>query len=54
MKLFGRPADEDVMFASRAGRVRDIGVTQAMYSRVFYAALSLVAALATALVYGEI
>jgi ATP-binding cassette, subfamily B, bacterial len=52
VKLFGRPVDEDEMFASRAGRVRDIGVTQAMYSRVFYAALSLVAALATALVYG--
>src|SRR4029077_13230872 len=39
-------------FADRAGRVRDIGVTSALYSQVFFAALMLVAALATALVYG--
>jgi ATP-binding cassette subfamily B protein len=51
-KLFGRPGDDDREFSGRAGRVRDIGVTQAMYSRIFFAALMLVAALATALVYG--
>jgi ATP-binding cassette subfamily B protein len=51
-KLFGRPAEDDRVFGERAGRVRDIGVTQAMYARVFFAALMLVAALATALVYG--
>jgi ATP-binding cassette subfamily B protein len=51
-KLFGRPGDDDREFSGRAGRVRDIGVTQAMYSRVFFAALMLVASLATALVYG--
>src|SRR5208283_5776620 len=37
---------------SKAGRVRDIGVTQAMYARFFIAALTLTAALATAVVYG--
>ena len=50
--LFGRPAEESEHFADRAGRVRDIGVTIAMYGRVFIAALTLVAALATALTYG--
>jgi hypothetical protein len=39
-------------FDQKAGRVRDIGVTQAMYSAVFMAALLLTASLATALVYG--
>ena len=52
VKLFGRPAEERHAFESRAGRVRDIGVTQAMYARFFIAALSLTAALATAVVYG--
>jgi ATP-binding cassette subfamily B protein len=52
VKLFGRPREEDRAFASRAGRVRDIGVVQAMYGRIFFAALMLTAALATALVYG--
>src|SRR4029077_7752552 len=36
----------------RAGRVRDIGITTAMYGRVFIVALGLVAALAQALTYG--
>jgi ATP-binding cassette, subfamily B, bacterial len=52
VKLFGRPADEREAFESKAGRVRDIGVTQAMYARFFIAALTLTAALATAVVYG--
>ncbi|SEG65510.1 ATP-binding cassette, subfamily B [Thermomonospora echinospora] len=51
-KLYGRPAEESGMFADRAGRVRDIGVVAAMYGRVFFTALTLVAALATAMVYG--
>jgi len=51
-KLFGRPADEDEAFAGRAARVRDIGVQIAMANRYFFTALTLVAALATALVYG--
>ena len=52
VKLFGRPAEESSTFAGRAGRVRDIGVTSTMYSAVVMTALALVAALATALVYG--
>ncbi|HEV2993681.1 MAG TPA: ABC transporter ATP-binding protein [Acidimicrobiia bacterium] len=52
VKLFGHPSEETRSFASRAGRVRDIGVIQAMYARFFFVALTLTAALATALVYG--
>jgi ATP-binding cassette subfamily B protein len=52
VKLFGRPAEESGGFDAKAARVRDIGVTQAMYSRIFIAALTLTAALATAVVYG--
>ncbi len=52
VKLFGRPAEEDISFRNRAARVRDIGVTSAMYARAFFVALTLVAALAQALVYG--
>jgi ATP-binding cassette, subfamily B, bacterial len=52
VKLFGRPDQESKVFAERAGRVRDIGVTQSMYGQVFSSSLSLLAALATAVVYG--
>ncbi len=52
VKLFGRPGQERDEFEQKAGRVRDIGVTQAMYARFFIAALTLTAALATAVVYG--
>ncbi|MGA9148770.1 MAG: ABC transporter ATP-binding protein [Candidatus Nanopelagicales bacterium] len=52
VKLFGRPADEDASFSDKSGRVRDIGVRIAMANRYFFAALTLVAALATAMVYG--
>jgi len=52
VKLFGRPEDERGSFEDKAGRVRDIGVTQAMYTRIFIAALMLTASLATAVVYG--
>ncbi len=51
-KLFGRPEQEDAEFSGRAARVRDIGVSIAMANRYFFTALTLVAALATALVYG--
>lgn len=50
--LFGRPAEESRSFSERATRVRDIGVLSAMYSRTFFVALTLVASLAQALVYG--
>jgi len=52
VKLFGRPDDEIDEFADRAVQIRDIGVRTAMLSRVFVTALSLVSALAQALIYG--
>jgi ATP-binding cassette subfamily B protein len=52
VKLFGRPNAEETAFRDKAGRVRDIGVTSAMYGRVFFVSLTTVAALATAMVYG--
>ena len=52
VKLFGRPEDEAENFSSKAARVRDIGVRMAMANRWFFTALTLVAALATAIVYG--
>ena len=52
IKLFGRPDHESQEFATRAGRVRDIGVRTAMVQTTFFTALTLVSALALALVYG--
>ncbi|WP_236945087.1 ABC transporter ATP-binding protein [Kocuria flava] len=52
VKLFGRPEAESAEFARRAGRVRDIGVRVAMLQTTFVTALTLVSALALALVYG--
>lgn len=52
VKLFGRPEDEASLFAGRARRVRDIGIRIAMANRWFFTALTLVAALATAVTYG--
>lgn len=52
VKLFGRPQDEASLFAGRARRVRDIGIRIAMANRWFFTALTLVAALATAVTYG--
>jgi ATP-binding cassette, subfamily B, bacterial len=51
VKLFGRADNETDRFADRASRVADIGVSTAMHSRALFAALGLVGALATALVY---
>jgi ATP-binding cassette, subfamily B, bacterial len=52
VKLFGRPREESEVFSGRAGRVRDIGVVQSMYGQVFFISLTLLAALATAVIYG--
>ena len=51
VKLFGRQDQEVEEFGDRAGRVRDIGVKTALYSRTFFIALGLVAAIGTALIY---
>ncbi|MGB6051565.1 MAG: ABC transporter ATP-binding protein [Rhodococcus sp. (in: high G+C Gram-positive bacteria)] len=52
VKLFGQPDNESREFAVRASRVRDIGVRAAMVQTVFVTALTLVSALALAVVYG--
>jgi len=52
VKLFGRHSDEVGAFSGRAGRVRDIGITSAMYGRVFFVALGLVGALGAVAIYG--
>jgi ATP-binding cassette subfamily B protein len=52
VKLFGRPREESGAFALRAGKVRDIGVVTAMYGQVFFVALTLLASVVTAIVYG--
>ncbi len=52
VRLFGRPAQEDAEYADRARGVRDAGVQISVNRVIFMAGLGLVAALATALVYG--
>jgi ATP-binding cassette subfamily B protein len=52
VKLFGRPDEEERLFRTRARRVADIGVEQAMYGRILFVILTLIAAFGTSLVYG--
>jgi ATP-binding cassette, subfamily B, bacterial len=52
VKLFAQPDAEADRFDTSAARVRDIGITQALYARLFFVALTLTAALATAFAYG--
>ena len=52
LKLFGNRSTEDALFASKAGHVRDLGIRISLVTRIFFAAMLLVPALATALVYG--
>ena len=52
LKLFGRRTEEDTVFATKAARVRDLGIRISLISRIFAAAMMAVPALATALVYG--
>jgi ATP-binding cassette subfamily B protein len=51
-KVFGRPEGERDIFVRQAGRVRDIGLKTAMYGRMLYIGLGLIASLGVALVYG--
>lgn len=48
VKLFGRHPQEAAAFETKAARVRDLGVTTAMYGRTFNIALSLVGDLGVA------
>jgi len=52
VKLFGRPDEERAAFDARAAGVRDIGIKQATYQRMYFVGLSLTAAMATAFAYG--
>ncbi|HEY0641879.1 MAG TPA: ABC transporter ATP-binding protein, partial [Nocardioides sp.] len=52
LKLFGRRESEDVAYAEKAAVVRDLGVRISLLTRIFFAAMTLVPSLATALVYG--
>src|SRR5215469_13062754 len=51
-KLFGYSREDRRLFETKAARVSDIGVKQAIYGRLFLTALLLMASLATALAYG--
>jgi ATP-binding cassette subfamily B protein len=51
VKLFGRHTEEASRFSDDAARVRDVGVTTAVYARTFFLVLGLVAAVGTAVVY---
>ncbi|MGH9177455.1 MAG: ABC transporter ATP-binding protein [Acidimicrobiales bacterium] len=51
IKLFGQPRRETAGFAERAGRLRDVGIDTAVYSRVFHGMFGLVAAVGIGLVY---
>ncbi|OXM68365.1 ABC transporter ATP-binding protein [Amycolatopsis vastitatis] len=51
-KLFGRPEEEMAEYADRAGRIRRTGVRLSVYARLGFVVMSLMASLATALIYG--
>ena len=51
MKLFGRTVRETADFSARAGRLRDVGINTAVYSRVFHGVFGLVAAVGIGFVY---
>ncbi len=50
--LYGQSEREKEYFRSRARKVADIGITMAMLNRLFFIALTSVAAIATAFAYG--
>lgn len=50
--LYGEPSKEHDAFSNKAGRVRDMGIQIAVLNRIFFIALSSIAAIATAFAYG--
>lgn len=52
VSLYGRPKDEGGYFRSRARKVADIGIEMALLNRLFFIALTSIAAVATAIAYG--
>ena len=51
-KLFGRPRDESQAFESKAARVSQIAVRQAIYGRLFFTALMITGTFATVFAFG--
>lgn len=52
VSLYGRQSDEKSYFRSRARKVADIGIEIALLNRIFFIALTSIAAIATAIAYG--
>jgi ATP-binding cassette subfamily B protein len=52
VSLYGRPKDEGGYFRTRARKVADIGIEMALLNRLFFIALTSIAAVATAIAYG--
>ncbi|MEY4151112.1 MAG: hypothetical protein RJB28_179 [Actinomycetota bacterium] len=52
VSLYGDPKEERHYFSSRARKVADIGITMALLNRIFFIALTSIAAVATAIAYG--
>lgn len=52
VSLYGRQSDEKTYFRSRARKVADIGIEIALLNRIFFIALTSIAAIATAIAYG--
>jgi len=52
VSLYGNPSKEKSYFSTRARKVADIGITIALLNRIFFIALTSIAAVATAFAYG--
>jgi ATP-binding cassette subfamily B protein len=52
VSLYGRQSDEKSYFRTRARKVADIGIEMALLNRIFFIALTSIAAVATAIAYG--
>ena len=52
VSLYGQAENENESFRTRARKVADIGISMAMLNRIFFIALTSVAAIATAFAYG--
>ena len=52
VSLYGQAENENEYFRSKARKVADIGISMAMLNRIFFIALTSVAAIATAFAYG--
>ena len=52
VSLYGNPTEENSYFSQRARKVADIGISIALLNRIFFIALTSIAAVATAFAYG--